>query len=366
MEVHNDITIAYQTSDGLAYILGANVDPADPAAWQRIGNTAASGVVSFNGRAGVVMPVAGDYRTDQLIETPDKRFVSNAQVSEWNGKVSTATLLSETASLRNDAAATYVRKDNTDFLKVVARGAAGGVASLGADGIVPTSQLPPLGITTAQLQRLTAVESSARLANEKGDSAATNILAVDQKFESYRLQANGRLDTLEANRTTDRGLINAATDKNNAQDIRLTALEAAASQAGIPVSEKGANNGVAPLGANGKVAAQYLPAVEVTKRRYVDVKASRTIAAWFPNSNANHEMNVFIVGATSASATRQITVSLREVGTSSVFTLKSPMVAAGFDHSTSIDFVVPVGWEYQVANTGGTTIAATESWYELV
>jgi hypothetical protein len=365
LPVHTDITIAYQTSDGLAYILGANADPSVPANWQRIGNTAATGVTSFNGRAGVVQPESGDYTTSMIVESPTQQFVSEAQKNNWNAKASKADITSEGAAIRQEASETYLRKDSTDYIKSTDKGVANGIAPLGNDGKVSTSYLPPLGMTVAQQTKLNDASSTAILANQKGDIAAQNILAVDNKFETHQAQADSRLAALESNRTQDRNLINANTDKNAAQDTRLAALEAKADQAGIPVSEKAAANGVAPLDADGKVPLENLPIAPVTTRNYSDVKTSRTIGT-FVATTTDNEKTVMITANSSSSATRQLIAQVRKVGTTTpVFTIKSDVLGAGFDHTSNITFSVPKGWEYTLTNGGGTTIAGVDTWYEL-
>lgn len=99
LPVHNDLTIAYQQSDSTVWGLNSSTNPAVPENWQYLGSTAVDGVVTFNGRAGVVVPAIGDYDADQIAETT-KKFVTDLEKSGWDAK------LDETS-----ADILYVRKD---------------------------------------------------------------------------------------------------------------------------------------------------------------------------------------------------------------------------------------------------------------
>lgn len=66
LPIHGDLTIAYQTDDGSTWGLNANDDPSVPSNWSQIGSVAVSGVNSFNGRVGNVIPQGGDYSTSQI------------------------------------------------------------------------------------------------------------------------------------------------------------------------------------------------------------------------------------------------------------------------------------------------------------
>lgn len=99
LPIHNDLTIAYQQSDSTVWGLNSSTNPAVPENWQFLGSTAVDGVVTFNGRAGVVVPAIGDYDADQIAETT-KKFVTDLEKSGWDAK------LDETS-----ADILYVRKD---------------------------------------------------------------------------------------------------------------------------------------------------------------------------------------------------------------------------------------------------------------
>lgn len=363
LEVHTDITIAYQQDDGVAYILGAGDNPAEAAKWQPLSSTQGSGITAWNGRTGVVTPQAGDYTSNMITTTSDNRFVRDVDISRWDAKATTSEVIASTSSLRTEVAQKYVPLTTNDFIRVDTRGKANGTPTLNSQGIVPTNQLPPLGLSASEQSRLQAVESLARLADLKGDSAATNIKALDDNRIADRQDAVQRLTTLESQRSTDRALINANTSKNTAQDARLDALEAKES-GGIPVAEKGAANGVVPLDADSKIEVKYLPVVTPIVRVYTDVKSARTIGSWNLNGKT-HEIVVYISTTNSVDPARQLNVVLRDNKGGTQFTIKSPMVGAGFDHTSQLAVNVPQGWSYSLITTGGTTASTIESWFEL-
>lgn len=51
------------------------------------GETGNAGMISFNDRAGEVVPASGDYNADQITETETKKFVSPTEKETWNGKL---------------------------------------------------------------------------------------------------------------------------------------------------------------------------------------------------------------------------------------------------------------------------------------
>jgi len=181
-----DLTIAYESSTGDAYGLDANSDPAIDANWSKLGNALGIGVASFNGRTGNIGPQTGDYSSNQISETTDKRFVTSDQINKWDASSSanvvssfngrygpvvaktadyTADMITETASRKwlsptqisgwdaketttgsqtkataaQAAAKTYA--DST-FLPLTQKGAASGVASLDSTGKLAASQVP--------------------------------------------------------------------------------------------------------------------------------------------------------------------------------------------------------------------------------
>ncbi len=90
LNVHSDITIAYQADDGISYAINANENPAIDANWSPMGNTVISGMASFNGRAGNVFPTVGDYDANMITETRNKVFVNPDSIISWDSKVNEA------------------------------------------------------------------------------------------------------------------------------------------------------------------------------------------------------------------------------------------------------------------------------------
>lgn len=277
LDEYDDLTIAYQQDDGSVWAINAYDDPSVAANWSTLGSTEAMGVVSFNGRTGNVAPQPGDYTTVDIMESVGRTFVSGSDRTKWDSKVDTSQL-------------------NTELVKYIPKtqlGTSGGVATLGSDGKVLASQLPPA--STVSESRLKAVEELANLADQKGDIAADNSVLLDQRLQAVEARSSGG-----------------------------------------------------------------------TPRKYANVKGSRSVTTFFKN-NSDNEMQVYISGVRSAVVTRQITVNIREIGTTVNFTIQSPYVAVGSDKDLQVSFAVPKGYEYQLQNTGGfTTMSVINTWYELV
>lgn len=404
LEVHPDLTIAYESDTADAWALDAGEDPSVEANWDKLGNAQATGVQSFNGRTGNVAPQAGDYTAAMITETTDRTFISPNDRTRWDEKATTTQVLASVSDLRTEVEAGYI--------KTSTRGANNGTATLGPDGKVPTSQLPPLGLTTAQSQRIDQLESLARLADAKGDSAATNILAVDNRLTQVDNDSKSRDTT---------------------QNTRLTALETASANY-IPVSQKGAANGVAPLnassvvptvnlpintnngivgldangkidtariktnvvggvplldsnnrisssylyrnGANGvagvdansRVLSENLPTyLPQSARVWRDVKSTRVVATWYTNTSGN-EMDVYVRIGIATTANRFISLLVRQNSSSTSFVFNSavlPAMSSGTTFAEGNTITVPAGWQYQLSTTGGTTNSTVERWYEL-
>lgn len=360
LEVHPDLTIAYESDTADAWALDAGEDPSVEANWDKLGNAQGTGVQSFNGRTGNVAPQAGDYTAAMITETTDRTFISPNDRTRWDEKATVAQVLASTSGLRTEVEAGYI--------KTSTRGANNGTATLGADGKVPTSQLPPLGLSTSQSQRIDQLESLARLADAKGDSAATNILAVDNRLSQVD---------------------NDSKNRDIAQNTRLTALETANSNY-IPTSQKSAANGVAPLNANSlvptvnlpinrsngvagldansRVARENLPTyLPQSARVWRDVKSTRSVATWYTNTSGN-EMDVYVRIGIATTANRFISLLVRQNSSSTSFVFNSavlPAISSGTTFAEGNTITVPAGWQYQLSTTGGTTDSTVERWYEL-
>lgn len=156
---HTDLTIAYQQDTADAWALNPNDDASVAGNWSKLGNAQATGVVTFNGRAGNIAPQANDYTTAQIAETPEKRFVSTAQINQWNSapnpglidtKIAEQKVIddalyetkahaTQTFALKTDIPAApnlSVLVPKTDINK------ANGVAPLDVNKRVPTANLP--------------------------------------------------------------------------------------------------------------------------------------------------------------------------------------------------------------------------------
>lgn len=131
--MYTDLTIAYQSDTGDAWGLDANDDPAIDSNWSMLGNAQALGVASFNGRTGQIGSASGDYNSGQITELADKRFVSEAQITEWNAKETTTGSQTKATVVKDYADVTFINKSQMAV--------SGGVATLGSDGKVLPSQL---------------------------------------------------------------------------------------------------------------------------------------------------------------------------------------------------------------------------------
>lgn len=115
---------------------GVNVGEGDPAYhnnalyWKEQAQQAAGGgVTSFKGRAGSVVPQEGDYTAGMVGAIPvNEKGAANG-----------------VASLGSDGKVPGTQLPPLDYIPTSQKGAANGVASLGADGKVPSAQLPETG-----------------------------------------------------------------------------------------------------------------------------------------------------------------------------------------------------------------------------
>lgn len=445
------------------YYLNAGESPAVLANWF-VGPSIEAAVVSFKGRTGVVLPEAGDYTHDMvslidkttassyhLVIDGGKLYVENTQDQvrtefQVAGQLATIqtslTQLSDTVNSPSNGLVKKVGELTTETARlsqVVSNGTTGlevrvaaieskPVADLVA-GKVPYEQLPPVGLSEQQAARLTAVESSASLANQKGDSAATNILAVDTRLSQVNDTLDSKINTLQSQRTSDKALIDAATNKNNTQDSTISTnasvttrhtTEIAALQTNkLDVTTRGASSGVASLGADSKVPLAQLPATvggsashantmvlldsngklgnalvyrdvasglapldtnrrvpvvnlpafyPQSKRIWRDVKSSRNVGTWVTNTGSG-ELEVHVRQSLGTTTNRFVSLQVRENASGTVFvfnsTVLNPIGTSGVGYADSGTITVPGGWQYQVATVGGLTDALIERWYEF-
>jgi len=322
LPTHPDLTIAYEEDTADAWALDAGEDPSVAENWAKLGNAQATGVQSFNGRTGNVVPLAGDYTTALITPTVDRSFISEADRVRWDNKSTPASVEAAVSTLRSEVQAGYVRTTSL--------AANNGVATLGSDGKVVLSQLPPLGLTASQSQRIDQIESTARLADLKGDSAATNILAVDNRLTQVDTDSKSR---------------------DAAQVSRIAALEA--KPASIPLSQRAAASGVAPLDANTRIPLQYLPSYVIPiVSSYFDVTSTRSLSVWY-NNTTSFDMEVYTLIAWSA-ITNGSYIEVQQGTTGTMFRVEGP--AVNTNHSQPIHATVPPGWRYRIVATTGRTI----------
>lgn len=343
LPVHGDLTIAYEETTAEAWGLNADEDPSDEGNWSLLGNAQAVGVGSFNGRTGNVAPQQGDYTTATVIETVDKRYVTPSQMVEWNAKTSVAQV------------------DN----KILAA-------------------------ATNSNNRLTAVEASAELANVKGDSAATNILAVDTRLTQVSdtrgaqiATQTSRVDTLTTSKMDkiDRGATNGvaslAGGKVPVSQLPTSAGGTAATAGLLPVFDvngklgnalvyRDSASGLCPLDASRKVPVANLPTfVPQSKRVWRDNK--RLYNTWAFNTSGN-DMEVFIRTNAITDVNSYLTINMRENSNFSTLAFSQEYVPQQTGNRyLTMQVTVPAGWEYAVQIAGGATmtIANIGVWREM-
>jgi hypothetical protein len=401
LAVHPDLTIAYESDTADAWALDAGEDPSIEANWDKLGNAQATGVQSFNGRTGNVAPTTGDYTTAQITTSSDRAFISDADRVRWDNKSTPTSVEAAVSGLRTEVEAGYI--------KTSTRGVVNGTATLGTDGKVPTAQLPPLGLTTLQSQRIDQIESLARLADAKGDSAATNILAVDNRLTQVDNDSKSRdtaqntrltaLETASANHipTSQRGAVNGVAPLNASSQVPLVNLPVNIPNGIAPLGSAGkvpaANlltnvsggvalldvnnripstyvyrdgaNGLAPLDADRKVPLTNLPTFMPSRARaWRNVKGSRVVGTYYTVSGGN-DLTVFVRASTSTDVQRYLQILVRENASSPTFDFRCDVFGAAGNRWVQLTVIVPSGWQYSLTSTGGSTTANTEFWYEF-
>lgn len=346
------------------YYLNAGESPAVLSNWF-VGPSIEAAVVSFKARTGVVVPEFGDYNADQvplidkttsvnhkLVIDGGKLYVENIQTSvrqevtmggDVSGLQTQITALNDTV---NGPATGLVKQvgdlktEQARLTNVVSNVTTGLEARVQliettpkanlVNGKVPYEELPALGMSDAQVQRLAAVEASASLANQKGDIAATNSTLLSE---------------------------------------RITEVEIRTSVSNIPSSQKGAMSGVAPLDSLAKVPIVNLPTFLPQRvRTWRDVLSTRTYNSWTLNNSGN-DMTLHIRTNQLPGVNDQILVYMRAQGeTGNGLDFRSGTIGVGADRRFQLTQVVPAGWQYAVQvtiGTGGGSIANIEKWYEL-
>ncbi len=193
LSVYGDLTIAYQADNGTTWALGGGQNPANVDNWTQLGEVLSNVVNSFNARTGNVVPMAGDYTTDQITEAT-KKFVTDAEKTTWNNKQNT---LVSTVNVKTVGGKTIVGS--------------------GDAGIVPSD----IGAAPA-----THTHTSSNI-TDFGDSVGTEI--------NQKLVAGSNV-TLNFNNTTKATTISVPNDKvssvnGEVGDVTLTAAKVGAAPA---------------------------------------------------------------------------------------------------------------------------------------
>lgn len=141
LPVYADLTIAYESDTADAWGLDANDDPAIDANWSKLGSAQGIGVASFNGRTGNIGPMTGDYDAGKISELVDKRFVSTAQIANWDAKETTTGAQTKATTAKTEAQAAAKTYTDSTFVPLSQKASVNGVASLDSTGKVPVAQL---------------------------------------------------------------------------------------------------------------------------------------------------------------------------------------------------------------------------------
>jgi len=155
---------------------------------------------------------------------------------------------------------------NVPHVPVSQKGASGGVASLGSDGKVPSAQLPTSMGSTPTFERVTI--------GSGGDEAVLDIVRRGApppgggKTGWYALPVHD-LSTEDPYVLSVEGHLHLISDTTGLQTALDGKAPAGHTHAYIPTSEKGANSGVATLGADGKIPSAQLPPSSPVPKRLV-------------------------------------------------------------------------------------------------
>lgn len=371
------------------YYTNAGAAPSVLANWF-VGPSIEASTLSFKGRSGAVEPEFADYNFE-LVPLIDKTTSVSHKLVVDDGKlyienIATADRVRISYSVDTD---TLIGKVST--LETLVSGPTGLVSKL--DTITQT--VNSLGnavnnTTTGLLARVQTLENAPGNGQDYG--SAISVLQAKEIQQDDRLtgletlaNSTSTIVTTATNKNTEQDsrltsletLVNTATSKNVAQDGRLTTLESqtagiaaikSTADAALPASQKGVNSGVAPLGADGKVPAEFLPSgSSVTPTPRIWSKPSgRNPGVWVTN-NSGREMLVYLRGTSSTSTTRYIRVIVRNGGVGSdEFDFRSYVDSAAGSRWPTITVTVPIGGAYYVATDGGSTSRATfEYWNEM-
>lgn len=378
---HNDLTIAYESDTADAWALNKDEDPAVAANWSPLGNSKASGVLTWNSRTGSVLPQTGDYNTSQITELGDKRFVSTTQMAAWDGKETTVGSQDKATAVKTYADATFLTKSQ--------RNAVNGIAPLDATGKVPLANLPEQKGVGEMVIPVTKYVNIGNLKSQliwypnptKYDRRVqiwmNYVVGTNVSFLEVRDESNGfiyKIDSTRSNSTANQ-VIDAVVPAGMSYRLTLGAanrsidnwyeLETVAGSTFTPISEKGVANGVAPLGSDAKVPLANLPPlgdVMVPSTLYRDRSSERTPLVWYTNEsvfdkNIQVWMN-YIAGATASY------IEVLDPVSKVTYTINASVAGGNIITNHVINATVPPKWQYRLT-VGSGTGRKIETWYEL-
>lgn len=366
---------------------------------------------------------AGPIEANQVVETAAKRFVSTEQVNTWDAKASMEVVETELTALQSSIAQTYETKTASDA-KDTARGVQieaintaqavqdGKVATLTVskadlvDGVVPFSQLPNLPVgrklvvadaaerltlpvhpditiayeeSTAEAWALGAGDDPSDAGNwtQLGTASVTDVVSfkgrtgnvapqtgdytADQITETAnRLFLTPTMQTAWSAKETTSG---AQTKANTAVTTAVANAKTYADNTFLAKSQRAANNGVAPLGDDGKIPAIHIPVK--ANRVWRDMTTSRSSGDWYTNTSGS-ELELYL-SSNNANDGGYFSVMLRANASSPgmSFVGNSTNSSTSGAHTRVFNNItVPVGWQYSV-NTTNLGLRPITRWYEL-
>ena len=252
---------------------------------------------SLGSAASKNVPSTGDAGSGEVVMGNDSRLSDSRPASDVSSWAKQATKPTYTAS-------------EVGAIPSTDKGANGGVATLGNDGIVPSNQLPAMfdGDYNSLTNKPTLGTAAAKDVPSAGNASLTEVV----------MGSDSRLS-----------------DDRNAKDVYSWAKSAtkpsySASEVGaIPSTDKGANGGVAELDSNGKVPSSQLPS-------YVDDVLSYASQSAFPATGETGK--IYIAEDTnktyrwSGSAYAEISASLA-LGETSSTAYRGDRGKVAYDHS---------------------------------
>jgi hypothetical protein len=144
-----------------------------------------------------------------------------------------------------------------------------------------------------------------------------------------------------------------------------TAAKTYADTTFVPLSQKAASDGVAPLDSGSRVPLVNLPTFMPQRQRiWRDVKSARTHLGWWLNSSGN-EMVVRVRTAPSTLTTRYIRAQIQKADGTGTLAFSSESYNNAATRWLVMELIVPHGYQYMFFTDGGTTVAGFEAWGEL-